>query len=71
MDADEERALEELDVVLHSFYTESRKKGLGVQPRKGDVFICWHGEGRLPQQSHPRAPDPMGCKGVSWTIMMI
>ena len=40
MDADEERALEELDVVLHSFYTESRKKGLGVQPRKGDVFIC-------------------------------
>jgi len=32
--------MEELKVVLHSFYTEGRKKGLGVTPRKGDVFIC-------------------------------
>mmetsp|Transcript_2634 Transcript_2634/g.6189 ORF Transcript_2634/g.6189 Transcript_2634/m.6189 type:complete len:307 (-) Transcript_2634:109-1029(-) len=39
-DGDEERAMEELKVVLHSFYTEGRKKGLGVTPRKGDVFIC-------------------------------
>ena len=36
----EEAALAALKEVMGAFYTEGRKKGLGMTPRKGDVFIC-------------------------------
>lgn len=40
MSEEENTAVERLKVVLHSFYTDGRKKGLGMTPRPGDVFIC-------------------------------
>ncbi len=37
---DTPETMEALFEVLHSFYTEGRKKGLAMTPKPDDVFIC-------------------------------